>query len=728
MPNYSGTTSGLFSGMLGLISGILPGASGGAILPGLGASFGEVCRGYLNGQCGRNDCKFNHPPYNQLMAALAAGSTMGGLSQMPLAPSAAAMAAAQAIVAAQALQAHAAQAQAQAQSALESCGQKIQESGSPTSSDQDRIDVLSRTLEVSNLSPLLTSENLQQLFNCFGTVTKCEIAGCKQLAYVEYSKPEEARAALELNKMEVNGQSLAVEMAKSLPFKKEPSGAVATTGSSQHLPLPLMMQQAVAMQQLQFQQALIMQQSMASQQAANRAASMKSATEMASARAAEISKRLKADGDDNEEKASDRKSRSPSGLHVKSRSRSRSPIRYRRDRQSPSRTAVTRFQRDRRFISPLRSHRRDRSRSRDQIYHYRDGRDNYQKYPGRRDWGRSRDQYSRNLHRRSRSPSRTKKSPRARSNSPRHCKERRASPKLHKEGHKSSHHSRRSRSISNESRQYVKDNEGVIKNKGEYSGKLEEHVDKFTTKATDLHHHLEVKEDNSNDKPIKLESCRKITKPKEEISKDNVKDKDGRRNSKSGDKNNCTTSSFRDKDDCTHNVRVATKSDDMPKERKSTYDNEKDIKGKKRHTKGSIIVVDEDIVKKKLHKKEKRRYDDDYELKEKMLQYREKKAPDGKDEPKEKQQWRKESQIDPELEDAVKQHKKQRKKDEEDDNFAKKLEKNKHGKKRVYDSSDDSLLEYADRGDSPLKEISSQQKRKYGKFSTSVSPSHNHGD
>lgn len=53
-----------------------------------------------------------------------------------------------------------------------------------------------------------------------------------------------------------------------------------------------MMQQAVVMQQMQFQQALYMQQAMATQQAASRAATLKSASEMASARAAEITKRL----------------------------------------------------------------------------------------------------------------------------------------------------------------------------------------------------------------------------------------------------------------------------------------------------------------------------------------------------------------------------------------------------------------------------------------------------
>jgi hypothetical protein len=108
---------GMFSGMLGMIPGVVTGASGGAVLPGLGAAFGEVCRDYLNGRCARTDCKYNHPPQNQLMAALAAGSTMGGLSQMPMAPSAAAMAAAQSIAAANAFQAAQAAQQQQQQQA-----------------------------------------------------------------------------------------------------------------------------------------------------------------------------------------------------------------------------------------------------------------------------------------------------------------------------------------------------------------------------------------------------------------------------------------------------------------------------------------------------------------------------------------------------------------------------------------------------------------------------------
>lgn len=122
MPNYSGSVSGAFPGLLGMIPGIVSGASGGAVLPGIGAHLGEVCREYLNGRCAKSDCKFSHPPHNILMTALAATTTMGTLSQVPMAPSAAAMAAAQAIVAAQALQAHAAQAQAQSHYNKDSSG------------------------------------------------------------------------------------------------------------------------------------------------------------------------------------------------------------------------------------------------------------------------------------------------------------------------------------------------------------------------------------------------------------------------------------------------------------------------------------------------------------------------------------------------------------------------------------------------------------------------------
>lgn len=164
-------------------------------------------------------------------------------------------------------------------------------------------DALKRTLQVSNLSPLLTVEQLKQLFSFCGTVVECTITDSKHFAYIEYSKPEEATAALALNNMDVAGRPLNVEMAKSLPQKSLVNSSLASSS------LPMMMQQAVAMQQMQFQQALLMQQTLTAQQAANRAASMKSATELAAARAAEISKKLKADGLGGDETETKEKSR-----------------------------------------------------------------------------------------------------------------------------------------------------------------------------------------------------------------------------------------------------------------------------------------------------------------------------------------------------------------------------------------------------------------------------------
>lgn len=104
MPNYMVGTG------LGMMA---TGNSGGVILQGVGASLGEVCREYLYGKCAKaaGECRFGHPPQQLLMHVLAtAATTMNGTL---MGPSAAAMAAAQAIVAAQALQAHAAQIKSQ---------------------------------------------------------------------------------------------------------------------------------------------------------------------------------------------------------------------------------------------------------------------------------------------------------------------------------------------------------------------------------------------------------------------------------------------------------------------------------------------------------------------------------------------------------------------------------------------------------------------------------------
>ncbi|XP_073099370.1 uncharacterized protein [Elaeis guineensis] len=489
MPNYSGSVSGAFPGLLGMIPGVIPGAAGGVVLQGMGASLGEICREYLYGRCSKTDCRFNHPPQNLLMSALAATTTMGTLSQAPMAPSAAAMAAAQAIVAAKALQAHAAQMQAQ------SSGDT---SGSPDKTA--KADALKKTLQVSNLSPLLTVDQLKQLFGYCGTVVDCTITDSKHFAYIEYSKPEEAAAALALNNMDVGGRPLNVEMAKSLPSKSAPVNPS----------LPLMMQQAVAMQQMQFQQALLMQQTIASQQAAARAATMKSATEMASARAAEISKKLKAEGLGGEDKVVNRKSRSPSSSRQRSKSRSGSPIKYRKSRRSRSFSPI-RYSRDRRSRSPIRSH---------HSYHgteraYRDDRDTYSR-SGRQE--RSRDLYSSHSRRhRSRSSSprlrkssrasstspknrressspRTKRSSRAGSRSPRHHRGSRSSPVR---DHRSSRRSRHSRSRSAERRHHYEKEDTKRSERRKEDGKRSDGGNASSKDVKDTRERKEVKTDYS---------------------------------------------------------------------------------------------------------------------------------------------------------------------------------------------------------------------------------------
>lgn len=145
---------------------------------------------------------------------------------------------------------------------------------------------------VTNINPILTADQLRQLFNYCGTVVDCSMSASKTSAYVEYSKPEGAKAGLALNDMPVGGQKLKVELKRKPRSGKHGSGNGSSLNGMGQPQLPMMMQQAVVMQQMQFQQALYMQQALATQQAAARAATVKSAAEMASARAAEISKRL----------------------------------------------------------------------------------------------------------------------------------------------------------------------------------------------------------------------------------------------------------------------------------------------------------------------------------------------------------------------------------------------------------------------------------------------------
>ncbi|BBN00360.1 hypothetical protein MPTK1_1g28520 [Marchantia polymorpha subsp. ruderalis] len=399
--NMPFSMSAMFPGMLGMIPGLLPGST---------------------------------------------GSTMGGLSQMPMAPSAAAMAAAQSIAAAQAYQA------AQA-AAAQNAGPK---EGGDSPKDQDEP---LRTLHVTNLSSVLTQEQLRQLFSYCGTVTDIKLSESKQSAYVEYSSPDEAKAALALNNMEVGSRQIKVELEKkvSKPASKQGVGSGSGGGGSAAAtppPLPMMMQQAVAMQQLQFQQALFMQQAMATQQAAARAATVKSAAEMAAARAADISKLLKPDGENGLEQPE--KSASRSRSRSRSKSKSRSPVRYRRDRRSRSLSPI-RYRRDRRSRSPSRERRRHRSPSRDRGSHFRGGRDGYPRYYVRREWGRDRerDHYPRSSHR-SRSRSRVRRRSRTPSPSPRHRRDRDRTPSPRRRRDERSRHTRSSRRSRSPSKEAIK--------------------------------------------------------------------------------------------------------------------------------------------------------------------------------------------------------------------------------------------------------------------------------
>ncbi len=104
----------------------------------------------------------------------------------------------------------------------------------------------------------------------------------------------------------------------------------------------------------------------------------------------------------------------------RSKSASRSPIRYRRGRRSRSLSPIRYRRRDRRSPSVSRDHYRRHSRERGS--HYRGGRDNYPRYSVRRERERersSRDHYSSRSSRRSRSRSPVRRRSRTLSRSPR---------------------------------------------------------------------------------------------------------------------------------------------------------------------------------------------------------------------------------------------------------------------------------------------------------------------
>lgn len=574
MPNYSGSVSGAFPGLLGMIPGIVSGASGGAVLPGIGASLGEVCREYLNGRCLKSDCKFNHPQHSLLMTALAATTTMGTLSQVPMAPSAAAMAAAQAIVAAQALQAHAAQAQAQSHHRKDSSVDR-----------EGKADSLKKTVQVSNLSPLLTVDQLKQLFAFCGTVVECSITDSKHFAYIEYSKPEEATAALSLNNLDVGGRPLNVEMAKSLPPK--PAVLNPPLGSSS---LPMVMQQAVAMQQMQFQQAILMQQAMTAQQAANRAATMKSATDLAAARAAEISRTLKVDGPGDEDKETQRKSRSPS-TRARSRSKSNSPVMKRR--RSRSISPLSRRARNHRSRSPFRS--RHYSSYDYDRRSYRDARDDSAR-SRRRDFVRFHDRHSPRTSRRNRSRSvspRTRKSfqddsysPKRRRESSPHKGKKLSHPSSRSPGHHKGSKSSPRSDDENKLRSRRRSRSKSVEVKHRSSDKLDEsregkskRRDRRRSRSTSL----EVKHQKRSKTDDAKSKLRRHSRSKSPEDKHHLSDKYGKgREERSKHRSRRSSRSTSVEDDCRKSIRVSPKRSNEHKSSRRRHSRSKSVEYKHR--------------------------------------------------------------------------------------------------------------------------------------------------
>jgi len=162
-----------------------------------------------------------------------------------LGPSAAAMAAAQSIMAAQAYQAQMqAQAQLQAQVAQQQQQQQQQQqaqaqvhvqaaaAAAAAAAQQQKAaalrdlgpdyfseldeEELQRTLHVTNVSKILTLEQLKQLFAFCGNVSRCDfLSEDKTVAQVRFLKNDEAQAALALNNMSVGDKQLKVELAKT---------------------------------------------------------------------------------------------------------------------------------------------------------------------------------------------------------------------------------------------------------------------------------------------------------------------------------------------------------------------------------------------------------------------------------------------------------------------------------------------------------------------------------
>jgi hypothetical protein len=228
----------------------------------LGVPGASPCKDFQNGRCFRPDCRFSHVmPAGAALAGMGIGMGLGvgGVASIGTL-------------------------------ALPSLPQHFEELG--------------RTLHVGNLSPVVSVEQLKQLFAFVGTVVECRLAGdSKQFAFVEFATAAEAQQAMALNGMLIADKPLRIEVAKTVRLNKS---------SAQALPNIAWQHQMLAAQQAQ------------------QAASARVAAQAAASRAAEISRRLGGEGGSRERDRDRRRSRSRSRDRGERRRRSRSRSRERR--------------------------------------------------------------------------------------------------------------------------------------------------------------------------------------------------------------------------------------------------------------------------------------------------------------------------------------------------------------------------------------------------------------
>ncbi|CAI5461545.1 unnamed protein product [Closterium sp. Yama58-4] len=183
----------------------------------------------------------------------------------PLNPSAAAMAAAQAIVALR-----------KVSKAAANANLKVPENAATYEARACEVELshfrgmdereLNLTLHVTSLTRAITREQLLQLFSFCGTVTRCDyLNDDRSVAHIRFSTPGEAKVALDMNNMEIADVKLKVELAKTAQERIQTALTASANAISNFLPghegrATAALQEIVAKPMLQFQEALAMQQ------------------------------------------------------------------------------------------------------------------------------------------------------------------------------------------------------------------------------------------------------------------------------------------------------------------------------------------------------------------------------------------------------------------------------------------------------------------------------------